>query len=98
MRNLQERQDLVILTADKGNANLVKDQADYKKEIKDLLEDSVYRKILKDPTSAAERKITKQLKYLEQKKHISKDQMNRLKPTARGFPNSMVYRRSTSLK
>ena len=54
VRNLQERQDLVILTADKGNATVVMDQADYKKKIKDLLEDPVYRKISKDPTSATE--------------------------------------------
>ena len=42
----------------------------------------MYRKILKDPTSATERKITKELKDLEQKKLILKNQMNRSKPTA----------------
>ena len=51
MRNLQERQDLVILTADKRNATVVMDQADYKKK---MLEDPVYWKISKDPTSATE--------------------------------------------
>ena len=98
VRNLRERQDLVILTADKGNATVVMDQTDYKKKIEDLLEDPVYRKISKDPTSATERKITKELKDLEQKKLISKDQMNRLSLLQADPPNSMVYRRSTSLK
>ena len=72
----------VILTADKGNATVVMDQADYKKKVENLLEDPVHQKISKDPTSATERKITKELKALEQKKYILKDQMNRLKPTA----------------
>ena len=67
------------------------DQADYKK---DLLGDPVYRKISKDLTSTTERKITKELKDLEQKKHISKDQMS---PQQADPPNSMMYRRSTSL-
>ena len=39
----------------------------------------MYRKISKDPTSATERKMTKELKDLKQKKHILK---NRLKPRA----------------
>ena len=82
---LRERQDLAFLTADKGNATVVMDRADSKK-------------ISKDPTSATERKITKELKDMEQKKLISKDQMNRLKPMASRPPNSMVYQRSTSLK
>ena len=33
------------------------DQADYKKKMEDLLEDPLYRKILKDPTSATERNL-----------------------------------------
>ena len=61
------RNDLVILTAEKGNATVVLDQADYKKRVENLLEDPVYRKISKDPTSATERKLTKELKDLEQK-------------------------------
>ena len=36
---------------------MVMDQADYKKKIENLLEDPVYQKISKDPTSATERKI-----------------------------------------
>ena len=67
VRNLRERQDLVILTAEKGNATVVLDQADYKKRVENLLEDPVYRKISKHPTSATERKLTKELKDLEQK-------------------------------
>ena len=70
VRNLRERQDLVIQTADKGNATVVMDQADYKKKIENQLEDPVYRKISKELTSATERKITKELKALEQKKYI----------------------------
>ena len=42
VRDLQERQDFVILTADKGNATVIMDQADYKKKIEDLLEDPVH--------------------------------------------------------
>ena len=45
VRNLRERQDLVILTAEKGNATVVLDQADYKKRVENLLEDPVYQRI-----------------------------------------------------
>ena len=68
VRSLRERSDLVILTADKGSATVVMDQSEYKKKIENLLEDPVYRTISKDPTSATESKITKELK-LEQEKH-----------------------------
>ena len=43
------------------------DKTGYKTKIEDLFEDPVYQKILKDQTSATERKITKELKDLQQK-------------------------------
>ena len=82
VKSVKESPDIVILTADKGSATVVMNRSEYTEKIEDLLKDPVYRKITKDPTSATERKITRELKKLEQEKHITKTLMNRLKPTA----------------
>ena len=51
---LRERPDIAILTADKGNVTVVMDQSDYKQKMDALLDNPVYMRITKDPTSATE--------------------------------------------
>ena len=80
--SLQESSDIVILTPNKGSATVLMNQSEYTEKIEDLPMDPVYRKIMREPTSATERKITRELKKLEQEGHITKTLMNRLKPTA----------------
>ena len=45
VKNLQEDRDIVILPADKGNATVILDQADYAAKMEHLLEDRAYRKV-----------------------------------------------------
>ena len=51
LKLLKEDKDITVLPADKGNATVVMDTAQYEK-VKNLLADPVYKKLKKDPTPA----------------------------------------------
>ena len=47
----------IVLPADKGNATVMMDAAQYEEKMKDLLADTVYKKVKRDPTPATEGKV-----------------------------------------
>jgi hypothetical protein len=47
---LKNNTDLTILPADKGNATVILNTADYKQKIISILEDPAYRRLTRDPT------------------------------------------------
>ena len=49
------------------------DAAQYKEKVASLLEDPVYEKVKRDPTSATERKMLKEVRELEKKELIPKN-------------------------
>ncbi|MFX0618098.1 reverse transcriptase domain-containing protein, partial [Escherichia coli] len=52
LKNLRNRQDIVILRADKGNATVIMDTSDYNTKIQQLLSDeSTYKMVKTDPTT-----------------------------------------------
>ena len=50
IKNLQGRDDIVILPADKGNATVVLDRQEYEKKAMELLSKPPFKKLTKDPT------------------------------------------------
>jgi hypothetical protein len=50
--------DLTILRADKGNAMVVFNTADYTEKVLTLLDELAYNKLTKDPTQSTEQKTT----------------------------------------
>jgi hypothetical protein len=53
--NLKENNQLTILPADKGNADVILNTEDYKHKVISLLEDTSYKKLGKDSTEKTER-------------------------------------------
>uniref|UniRef100_A0A3B5LXL8 Uncharacterized protein n=1 Tax=Xiphophorus couchianus TaxID=32473 RepID=A0A3B5LXL8_9TELE len=49
---LKKRNDIVVLSADKGNATVIMDKIEYNNKIKELLDDGSYTKIKRDPTNS----------------------------------------------
>ncbi|XP_077498014.1 uncharacterized protein LOC144108719 [Amblyomma americanum] len=62
IKSLRENERIVILPADKGNATVLQDKADYEKKMLSLLEDGeTYVRLKKDPTLKLEREVQKLL-------------------------------------
>ena len=58
IKQLKEEESIVIAAADKGNATVVMDGEDYDKKMRTLLADTgTYKRLLRDPTPAQERKM-----------------------------------------
>ncbi|XP_046397983.1 uncharacterized protein LOC124164734 [Ischnura elegans] len=55
LKALRENQDILILPADKGNATVLMKKEEYQKKISELLSDTIYRKLGKNPMAKAER-------------------------------------------
>jgi hypothetical protein len=62
LETLKNNTDLTILPADKGNATVILNTADYKQKITSILEGPAYRRLIRDPTDSTERKTTLLLK------------------------------------
>ena len=58
------------------------DTKDYEQKISELLEDSVYKKLNKDPTATWERKVMNELKKLSDESSIEPGLRDRLRPIA----------------
>ena len=82
LKSLKDCPDIVVLHTDKGNTTVVVDTKDYEQKISELLEDSVYKKISKDPTATWERKVMNELKKLSDESLIEPGLCDRLRPTA----------------
>ena len=71
VKGLQEDNNIIILPADKGNATVVLDRVDYEAKMENLLKDSAYKKVTRNPTSRVEAKVSTALKECEQNGHIT---------------------------
>jgi hypothetical protein len=77
LRNLKNNTDLTILPADKGNATVILNTADYKQKITSILEDPSYRRLTRDPSDLTEQKTALLLK----KSTLTEDICKQLHPS-----------------
>ena len=76
MNTLCSHKEITILPADKGNATVVIDTADYEKKVADLLEHPPFKKLKKDPTARNEDQVYDVAKTLAQERSsISSDRV-----------------------
>ena len=80
LNSLSRRKDIKILPADKGNTTVVLSADDYNRKIEELLSDSAYTKVNKDPTAVKERKIRKVIDDIRLSGGMSDGMAKRLKP------------------
>jgi len=76
LNTLKKITDLTILPADKDNATVILNTADYKQKITSLLEDPSYRRVARDPTDSTEWKTT----LLFKKSTLTEDTCKQLHP------------------
>jgi hypothetical protein len=98
LRALKVNEALTVLLADKGNATVVLDTADYNQKIAALLEDKAYRKLKKDPSESVERKTVLFLKKSSFSEEVSQQlrQQGSRPPRLYGFPK--VYKQGVPLR
>ena len=65
LRELKRDRDHIVLTADKGVAMVIMDRQDYINKANQLLNQSTYRSITKDPTSSIKNKLINILKRVK---------------------------------
>ncbi|XP_076396721.1 uncharacterized protein LOC143265924 [Megachile rotundata] len=62
LQDIRKRKDILILPADKGNMTVIMDRNEYVKKVHDLLDNTTYRTVNKDPTPSVERATTTLIK------------------------------------
>ena len=71
LREPRSSSDLLILPADKGQATVLLDRADYDKKLQDMLDDtSTYKRLQKDPTPSLEWRMNSMLLKLHKEDQI----------------------------
>ena len=58
IKSIKERENIVVLKADKGNVTVVMDREEYHKKYLALLQPPTYVPLPKDPTAKVERRVT----------------------------------------
>ena len=87
MKGLREREDIVILPADKGRCTVVMDKDVYNEKVMTLLEDgTTYRKLKKDPTTTAENKMNAMLLGLKNKGILTEGLYRQLRSSGGQIP------------
>ena len=66
VQRLRQDTTIKIIPADKGKATVVLDAAEYYRKMEELLKDSSYRRIKKDPTAKIVRELNQKLKVIEE--------------------------------
>ena len=77
--------EIVILPADKGNATVIPDTADYERKALDLLSHPPFRKVKRDPTRRNETRVNDRLKALFQRGAIDKPTFESLRVSVSGL-------------
>ncbi|XP_076655132.1 uncharacterized protein LOC143360299 [Halictus rubicundus] len=72
IHDIKKRKDILVLPADKGNTTVVINKDDYIKKARDLLDDTTYRTLRKDPTKTLERITTTIIKQAKLPDHVHK--------------------------
>ena len=67
LKRLNQNKNVTVLCADKGNATVLLDTAEYEKKAEDLLKNPPFRKLKKDPTIRNEKRVNDTLKELTKK-------------------------------
>jgi hypothetical protein len=81
LRDIQERDDIIIKPADKGSAVVVMDKTTYIQEVERQLSDCrFYEKLDSDPTLDSTQKITRTLEAMHTRGHIDNTTMEYLTP------------------
>ncbi|XP_061404410.1 uncharacterized protein LOC133340310 isoform X1 [Lethenteron reissneri] len=90
LSKLKNRDDIVILSADKGNATVIMDETTYNNKIQDLCNYGSYTKINRDPTNCLATKnnniITKSTSLIDQIKQSSLKSSTARPPRFYGLP------------
>ena len=82
LRQLQEREDLMILPSDKGKSVCILTKEQYRAKVHDLINDEeTYEELRGDPTSSYTRKVREVLKSIEQKGRLTRSQYLSLYPS-----------------
>lgn len=76
----------VVLKSDKGNTAVILETAEYRQKMNDILEDSAFGKLKRDPTAKIERTVTKLLKATEWTDEIKALLITRVAPCIYGLP------------
>lgn len=69
--------NILILSADNGNATVFMNKEDYENKMKELLNPTTYKKLLRDPTQSTSRKV---IKFIRQSS-ILRSRKNEYAPT-----------------
>ncbi|GLV34532.1 hypothetical protein CBL_07175 [Carabus blaptoides fortunei] len=92
LKKLRDNQNIIVLPADKGNATVVMNSADYKNKMTAILADPVYKPITSDPTTYLEKTTTKKIEAAPLDEEIKKITIPREKsskcPKIYGLPKS----------
>ena len=82
VKDLCNDEEIKILQADKGNATVILDAADYDKKVHDLLDDEhSYTILRKEPTKTTERKLLALLRNLRKQGKINEVFYNSVRPS-----------------
>ena len=86
LKELDQRENIVIAPADKGSIVVVLDADDYDKKVRDLIDHPPFQKVKKDPTKLVEGKLNKYLFKLHQEGTIDRDLYNTLRSSSCPLP------------
>ena len=93
-QELKKNSDIQILHADKGNATVVLNAADYNRKAHDLLDDDKsYTVLTKDPTRSTERAFLSLLRNLRKEGKITEDFYNKVRPSEGSSKPALFYGR-----
>ena len=70
----------MVLTADKGRANIVMDVNNYHAKMSSLIENGPYQLLYKDPTDRLTRKLSEKLLTLKRSGHLTEAVYNKIRP------------------
>ena len=102
IEELRRDKNRIILTTDKGVSMVVMDRDDYYKKAEDLLQQSAYRSIPKDPTNKLKTRLISVLKCIKTEGGMNEATYKRLYPTGAGFPKfyglPKIHKQGTPLR
>ena len=81
LRELKRDRDCIVLTANKGVAMVIMDRQDYINKANQLLNQSTYRSITKDPTSSIKNKLINILKRVKNQTGLGSNTYKSMYPT-----------------
>ena len=88
LKKLKENKEVIVISADKGNATVVMNTDEYEEKIKEILKPETYSVKARDPTNTVERKTINLLKETDWEQDLIKQlkPSNSLPPRLYGLP------------